>query len=436
MAEVGRRALGNGHRGAVALAFVVVLASCGQPGLEFSPPKAISAVTNVGVAPMFAVSPNGNQAVAWISASGGGTDGRLYISVDGAQPSEISDTLGPIEAHGESPPKIAYGPDGSLHAIYVVAKVVPDARFPLAALRHVASRDGGKTWTQPMRVTDDMDFGSHNFHALHITQSGRVYAAWLDGRLGKSGAYITWSDDNGATWNQNIRASVDEACPCCRTAIASDTGGVVYLAWRTVLPGNIRDIVVARSTNGGATWDKPERVHADGWVFDGCPHAGPSLAVDAKHRLHAVWWTGKQRNAGVFYARADDGVHFGEPVPIAVKPQSAPSHVQLAVEGDRVAITWDDGFVRVPTVNVRVSNDGGGTFGEPIIASDKARVASFPVLALTAKEMTLAWTEEDPSSHDKAEAAKPNMKDPNMHMGLSPVGEAKVVSRTARLAGK
>ena len=65
---------------------------------------------------MFALSPTGKRAVAWVSAPGGGTDGRLYVSTGGA-PSELRDSLGPIEPHGEAPPKMAYGPDGTLYAL-------------------------------------------------------------------------------------------------------------------------------------------------------------------------------------------------------------------------------------------------------------------------------------------------------------------------------
>src|SRR5690606_27400217 len=161
---------------------------------------------------------------------------------------------------------------------------------------------------------------------------------------GKSGAYIASSADDGTTWSANRRVSVEEACPCCRTAIATDRDGVVYLAWRTVLPVNIRDIVVARSADGGVTWDAPQRVHGDDWQYDGCPHAGPSLMVDVQHRVHIAWWTGKPGNAGVFYARADDGVRFSPPVTIASAPSSRPSHVQLAIRDSTVLVVWDDGF--------------------------------------------------------------------------------------------
>src|SRR5205809_764828 len=147
--------------------------------LKLTDAAALSAPTAVGTAPMFAVSATGKQAVAWVSAPNGGSDGRLYVSVAGAAPTEIRDTLGPIEVHGESPPKLAYAPNGSLIAVYIVGKEIPGQRFPLSALRVVTSSDDGRTWTAPVTVTDGDVFGSHSFHALHAAADGSLYVAWL-----------------------------------------------------------------------------------------------------------------------------------------------------------------------------------------------------------------------------------------------------------------
>jgi hypothetical protein len=61
------------------------------------------------------------------------------VSVNGASPAVLQDSLGPIEPHGESPPKLAYASDGSLYMLYVVVKLVPGRRFPAAALRFARS---------------------------------------------------------------------------------------------------------------------------------------------------------------------------------------------------------------------------------------------------------------------------------------------------------
>ncbi|HEX6058355.1 MAG TPA: sialidase family protein [Gemmatimonadaceae bacterium] len=415
---------------------VSALGACsGGPAVELEPPTTLSAPTAVGAAPMFVIAPDGRRTAAWISAPGGGSDGRLYISTDGGPPTELRDPLGAIEAHGESPPKLAYAPDGALHALYAVAKVVPGRRFPASALRAVRSEDGGRTWSEPVTVTDAAEFGSHNFHALHADARGIVWASWLDGRGGKSAAYVTRSTDGGRTWAPNVRVDMGESCPCCRTAVATDPRDPsrAYMSWRTVAPGNVREVVVAASTDGGATWGAPVRAQRDGWVFEGCPHAGPALRVDSAGRVHIAWWSGKDGAAGVFYARSDDGARtFGEPVPLGTAAFSRPAHVQLAVDGRDVVAAWDDGRVEVPRVLVRVSRDGGERFARAITASDSARIATYPVLTLAGGRLTIAWSERGAEADEHAAHAPPP---PGATGALRSVGASQVIVREGRIEG-
>jgi hypothetical protein len=425
--------LDNTLRTGLAVAIAATLAACtARDAVDLSAVSALSTPTAVGAAPNFAVAPSGATAAAWVSAPGGGTDGRLYVATNGT-PSELRDSLGPVEAHGESPPKIAYGADGSLNALYVVAKVIPGRRFPAAALRFVRSIDAGKTWSTPVTVTDDSVFGSHNFHALHVAQDGSLYASWLDGRQGKSATYMTRSTDGGKTWAPNTRVAAGESCPCCRTAIATDTTGALYIAWRQVFPGNVRDIVVARSADRGTTWDEPVRVHADQWVFPGCPHAGPSMQIDAKERLNIAWWTGKEGMAGVYYARsADAGRTWSTPVALGTAQFSRPSHVQLAVApSGKIIVAWDDGTLKTPQIVVRVSQDGGETFGGTQHVSEPGRFAEFPVLGIAGTRVTIAWSEQSAEAVAKmAPEMDHNSKAPK---GLHAIGESKVMVRSGAL---
>ena len=411
-------------------------ADAAAAAVTFDSARVISGATTVGAAPMFAVDGKGQKVVAWISAPNGGQDGRLYVSrVDGAgaldAPTELRDTLGPIEPHGEAPPKIAFSPSGSLYALWVVGKEVPGRRFPAGALRFARSEDAGKTWTAPASVTDAPElFGSFNFHALHAARGDTVYAAWLDGRTGKSRTFMTRSTDGGRTWAPNVRVdAAGDACPCCRTAIATAGGDTAFIAWRKIFPGNERVVVVARTTDGGKTWGEPVRAQKDGWVIDGCPHAGPSMQVDAQGRLHITWWSGKTGAAGVFYARSDDkGATFGEPVPVGVAEFSRPAHVQMVVDSN-VVIAWDDGTVQTPRVAVRVSRDGGSTFAPAVMASAEGTTATFPVLASSNGKLSLAWAEDaDPPKHDDHAAADKTKPKP-----LPSVGKKQIVMRTGTI---
>jgi hypothetical protein len=416
------------------VALALALAACDRPpAVALDAAREVSAPTGVGAAPVVALRDDGTRATAWVSAEGGGDQGVLHVQVgDRGAVGTLRDTLGPIEPHGEAPPKLAWLRDGGVGALYAVGKLVPGRRFPASALRFARSDDGGRTWHAPVTVADSALFASYDFHSLHVAPDGALYAAWLDGRHGRSAAYVARSDDGGATWSRNVRVDMGESCPCCRTALASGDGGRLYMAWRSVLPGNVRDIVVARSDDWGATWSAPVRVHADGWVYDGCPHAGPALAVDAEGALHATWWTGRDGRAGVWYAKSVDGARsFGAPVAMGVAQASRPAHAQLAVgDSGRVVVAWDDGTRAVPRVLVRASRDGGATFGEATVASDSAAAAQFPVLGLHARTVTLVWAEQSAATAAHAAHTRPNMKDPTARMPLPSVGATRVLLRT------
>jgi hypothetical protein len=423
---------------------LVLLAACtlertpAPTTLAFGAPTSLSAATGVGATPTFAVSPAGLTTVAWVSAPDGGTDGRLYTRVDSsAAPSELRDSLGPIEPHGEAPPKLTYGPDGALYALYSVARLVPGRRFPATALRLALSRDGGRSWGAPLTVGDSADdgtpFASRNFHALHVGADGALYVSWLASDGGRSATFVTRSVDGGRRWSTPVHVG-GEACPCCRTALATARDGTLFVAWREVFAGNVREVVVARSADHGATWSAPVPVQTDGWVYDGCPHAGPSLAVDSSGALHVVFWTGKEGAAGVFHARSTDGGRtFTRPVALGAARFSQPAHAQIvAAPGGRLIAAWDDGTLRSPRIVVRVSADGGRTFGAPQAVSDSGRAASFPVLAAAPGGVTVAWSDQSAAAGDHAAHAHPAAHDMTP-MPLSSVGESNVFVRRAAL---
>jgi hypothetical protein len=103
------------------------------------------------------------------------------------------------------------------------------------------------------------------------------------------------------------------------------------------------------------------KVHDDGWVFPGCPHAGPSLDVDSEGTLHVAWYTGKPGAAGLFYARSKSGGQsFSDPTPLATASAVAPSLSSLVAEDNGILwMTWEDRRNGAPELHtVRTTLDG------------------------------------------------------------------------------
>jgi hypothetical protein len=301
-------------------------------------------------------------------------------------------------------------------------------------MRFIRSTDHGKTWSRPVTVNDGHEFGSHNFHALTVAPDGSLLATWLDAREGHSGVWMSRSKDGGKIWEANRPIYSEPTCPCCRTSVAVAADGTIYVAWRAILPGDVRDVVVSKSSDGGQTWGRPVRPRADDWVYPGCPHAGPSLEVDRNGRVHIAWWTGKDGEAGVYYARSDDGAETFRAEPIATSERAQPAHVQLALApAGMVYIAWDDGLSQMPRVLLRRSADGGQSFGPEAVLSEPGVAASFPVVAVYHDSVAVAWSQTTAAEHRARLASRIDMSDPKAVQLLPRVGQSEILLRAGRL---
>jgi hypothetical protein len=216
--------------------------------------------------------------------------------------------------------------------------------------------------------------------------------------------------------------------------VAVGGNGAIYVAWRAVLPGDVRDVVVMKSEDGGKSWGAPVRARADAWIYPGCPHAGPAMRVDGQGTVHIAWWTGKSGEAGVYYAQSTDGGRSFEAQPIAVEERSQPAHVQLALSpaGD-VLVAWDDGHGEIPRVLLRRSSDGGRSFAAASLVSERGIAAGYPVLAVYGDSVAVAWSQTTAVEHRAKLAAHVEKPGSNSPMPLPRIGQSEILMRTARM---
>jgi hypothetical protein len=136
---------------------------------------------------------------------------------------------------------------------------------------------------------------------------------------------------------------------------------------------------------------------------------------------------------------ANGGKSFTEAEPMFAQKIPVPSHVQLALDGQRVVATWDEMSARGASVALRVSRDGGATFDPAVTLSDTQRSAQYPVVGLNGQTAYVAWSQTNgtavPTTAEMpAMAAHEGMKMGGgaMKMGLHPVGETQVLMREVR----
>lgn len=421
----------NAARSLVALAVL----ACGNGTPELAPgglglPEVMSTETGHGATPMLALWPGGGSVLSWVTSDSGPSALHVRVEEVGGRivRSHLIDPLGGIEPHGEAPPQVVVGPDSTLYALYTVGKDVGE-RYPASALRFAGSTDGGRSWSEPVTVNEGPAFGAHSFHAITAGNGTDVYATWLNNDPTEGGVWFRHSPDQGRTWEPARRIVAGPACPCCRTAVAVASTGRIHVAWRGISETSVRDIQVIHSDDQGVSWSAPVSPRADGWVFNGCPHAGPSLRVDAKDQVHIGWWTGATSGPGVWYARSVDGGERWSAQPIDTATGAPVSHVQLAVRHGEIAVAWEGGRGPLPAIFLRHSLDDGVRFSPAEQLSTDGVAATFPVLGLYGDSVLVAWTQVGDSAYRALLEHNREPEGADERMALPRVGEQEIIAR-------
>jgi hypothetical protein len=169
---------------------------------------------------------------------------QLQFSRDGgdtfAKPIILSEPNAKIRAGGENSPVLGTDMRGDIYAAWLQS----GAGRTQLMVKPIDPNPGS-----PVNVLDaDRNPDAYaGFPTLAVTHSGDVYVAWLDERdkaEGSSSVYFSRSTDHSATFNRNVRIATS-ACVCCRPQIYVAPSGDIYLAWRQVFTGDVRDMVLS-----------------------------------------------------------------------------------------------------------------------------------------------------------------------------------------------
>jgi hypothetical protein len=279
-------------------------------------------------------------------------------------------------------------------------------------MRMARSLDGGKTWETPRTLNSDSTSaaGTHTFFGAAVLDDTTLVAAWLDERHPEmmhghqaplpdtshdptseadARIFAVTSHDFGETWGPNT-ALWGAVCPCCRVSLTPTPDGRIIAAWRQHFPGNIRDIVTASLIPA----QEPERLSHDNWSYPGCPHTGPAIAVDSSGTEHVVWYTGKEGDAGIFYARRRPGAAPSEPVGLATAQTMATAHASVAVAGGSVLAAYDMSPADGRAIQLAWL-DGSGRLRQQLSVPASAS-GQYPQLTVLSDSTALvAWTQAD-----------------------------------------
>jgi hypothetical protein len=248
----------------------------------------------------------------------------LHWSTDGGRhwrPTEL-----PLPGGIDRPfaPDIAFGPDGTLYVSYV--NLVGEGNVP-DNLWVARSTDGGRTLSEPARVTGRLAFGAR----LVVGPDGTVHVTWLQaaevGFLRMAGEpnpiVASRSTDGGRTFSPPVPVSDANRPRVGAATPAVDARGDLVVLYQD-FKGDRRDfeflegptweepfaLVLSRSTDGGRSFSAGTELES-GVVptrrFLVFLVEFPSLATGADGSLYASWTDGRDGSEDVYLRRSADG---------------------------------------------------------------------------------------------------------------------------------
>ncbi len=256
------------------------------------------------------------------------------------------------------------------------------------------STDGGVSFGMPARVDDVASF-EQLWSSIAVTPSdGALYVAFHDNRNGDRDVYIARSDDQGLSFNPNVRVNDVTVNDQYEPALDTDSKGHIYVVWR-----DWRDdpdpatapyenaIYLARSTDGALSFDTSVRVSDLYSDISSDYDIYPVVSSDDKGRISVSWYDQRDGFSNSYFDQSTDwGKTFSTDIVINDDSQAL-SHSLPRIDVD------DDGNVYgVLTDNRNGNGKSDIFFTQNFLLDIKANSINGPVTIAEGENLTVTAT--------------------------------------------
>ncbi len=298
---------------------------------------------------------------------------------------------------GASTPNFAAGRDGAVHVSFV--ERVDSATN---ALRFASWNPQSGAWSEARDIVRSRDLFVNwaDFSSMAVLDNGDLAAHWLE-REGEGtysyGVRIARSRDGGATWDSARTPHADgllaEHGFVSMWAAGGDAVGAVWLDGRkTAMPDSAREMTIRTAVFGAATAEIPE-VLLDSRACDCCQ---TSSAATASGRVIVYRDRTADEIRDIAIVRESNG-QWSEPQVVhddnwhfEACPVNGPS---VAASGDTVVVAWFTGAQDTARVRLARSVDGGVTFAAPVRVDDGDPIGRVSVVLDAQGRPVVLWME-------------------------------------------
>ncbi len=212
----------------------------------------------------------------------------------------------------------------------------------------VRSEDGGLTFSDPVSVFEAPVGRVATIPSLAITPSGNPVISFVTTNFSEQNAQyeVAHSLDGGVSFEPTVLANSaapgEEVCECCPASIITATDDEWYLAFRNN-DENLRDIWIAKSTDGGSSFAQATDIDNTDWVIQSCPQSGPDMLLSGDSIFTALYSGANGSN--IYLSTLDKNtMQVGNQfqIPSVSGDSQNQNFPAIAGRGDTLAVIWQE----------------------------------------------------------------------------------------------
>jgi hypothetical protein len=246
------------------------------------------------------------------------------------------------------------------------------------------SLDNGITWEHPSRLSDQ-GYDSRNPHCA-VAESN-IYVMWCDERDGNKELYYKRSSDGGISWTPDMRLTHDPGASVSVSLAAR--ASMIHVAWCDDRNG-MNELYYKRSTDEGNSWEQDVRL-----TDDSLASLFPAIAA-TNNSVHIVWTIGWE----IYHIRStDNGTTWGGVTRLTYAPFVS-WFSSVALSDSIVHVVWHDQRDGNMDIFYKRSFDNGVTWDDDTNLTFNPGVSNIPSLAASGDNVHIAWYDDRDGNYE------------------------------------